>query len=249
MMMKFLALIVLLLAVFNSASARKQNVHFDFCPTCVDFLNKDLGDLEKILSGGVLGSCSKVCSLLPAQSEQAICDLLCSIVGIDEFLKIFNELNIDPVYLCERLTVCPVKPGANGTVLDVAVQPSSGPHGTTFTIGVAYQVLSELGTAEIAFVVTDPTGTNGFGDAELLVSTAVGNYNAQFQFQATPSEGESFPEGVYQVQVLLCDGACGTKHGSTYNFLTTNFTITAGGSGNSGSITGGSGSGSGAAFY
>ncbi|EAL67512.1 hypothetical protein DDB_G0279797 [Dictyostelium discoideum AX4] len=242
MMIKYITIAILFIA-----SLVKADLQFSLCPTCVDFINNDMGDLEKIISGGIATSCGAVCSLLPNNIEQGACNLLCDIVGIDEFLKVFNNIgeDADPVWICEELTVCPKNQNSNATVLTSDVSPASGPHGTTFTIGVAYKVESTLGTGEVAVMVTDPTGSNGFGDAQLIVNTQPGQYSTSFSFAATPSEDEQFPAGVYQVQLMICEGSCGAKHSVTFNSVYANFTVTSGPS-VTGQMTGtGSGSGSG----
>ncbi|KAK5582414.1 hypothetical protein RB653_003999 [Dictyostelium firmibasis] len=254
MMIKYITIAILFIA---SLSLIKANVEFTLCPTCVDFISNDMGDLEKIISGGIATSCGAVCSLLPSNLEQGACNLLCDIVGIDEFIKVFNNIgeDADPVWICEELTVCPKNKKSDATLLAAEVSPTSGPHGTTFTIGVAYKVESTLGTGEVAVMVVDPTGSNGFGDAQLIVNTQPGQYSTSFSFAAKPSEDESFPAGVYQVELNVCEGACGTKHGIVLSSSTTNFTVTSGPS-VTGQMTGsgsgsgsGSSSGSGAAFF
>jgi len=40
---------------------------------------------------GVVGGCSDLCSKLPQKAEQEICDVLCSVVGIEEFIKLIEK--------------------------------------------------------------------------------------------------------------------------------------------------------------
>ena len=37
-----------------------------------------------------------------AQIEDTVCDLLCDYVGITEFIKIIQEADPDPVYICQK---------------------------------------------------------------------------------------------------------------------------------------------------
>ncbi|KYQ89742.1 component of the counting factor (CF) complex [Tieghemostelium lacteum] len=235
-------------------AALSKETKFSVCPDCVNLVGNGMNQiLNYILQGGVLGSCGALCSLIPNSAGQLVCDLACSYVGIEEFVKLISDVDPDPIYICEVTHLCPSSLTSNATIPEMAISPLNGTTGTTFSIGVAYNVTNEIGTGQIAIQVVDPTG-NGFGTASLLVETPVGMYTSNFQFTATPSEQESFPSGEYQLQAFVCEGTCGTIHGDKKygNRLlaqaSTNFTIVNNGGSNSGSGSGsssGSGSGSG----
>lgn len=60
-----------------------------WCPTCVSFISQSLDQLLNIIANvGVLGACSDLCNLLPNQVEATVCDLVCSIVGIEVFIDL-----------------------------------------------------------------------------------------------------------------------------------------------------------------
>jgi hypothetical protein len=101
---------------------------------------------------------------------------------------------------------------AAAKITRLVVSPPSGPQGTTFTVNIQFQVINQTGTATLAYEVLPPDASFPFGDAGLLVSVKPGNYDAKFQFQATPSEDESFAPGKYQTIVELCEGMCGSTH-------------------------------------
>ena len=48
-----------------------------------------------VLDAGVVGGCSELCGLLekaiPSQALDVVCNLLCDIVGIEEFIKIIEK--------------------------------------------------------------------------------------------------------------------------------------------------------------
>eukprot|EP01133_Synstelium_polycarpum_P008144 gene8144-9559_t len=233
-MNKLFSLFVILAVIATSttyaiSTKGETNEKIDLCPTCIDFMGDSLQELiDIIMNGGVMGSCSDLCGKLPGSAEQVVCDLLCAYVGIEEFIKIINAADPDPIYMCELISVCPIRDNGAANVTNVQISPTSGPQGTQFDITVTFQVTAELGTGQIAINVIDPIGES-FGGANVLVNTAVGQYNTQFQFTATPSEQEPFQPGNYEVQAAICEGTCGSihPHAKIYNILTGNFTITA----------------------
>merc|ERR1711916_234296 len=93
--------------------------------------------VQIILNGGVLGSCGALCGQLPSKIEGTICSLLCDYVGITEFIKLLNDVDPDPIYICESIKVCSVCKGA-AKVDSVNVSPASGQQGSTFDIEVAF---------------------------------------------------------------------------------------------------------------
>ncbi|EFA81599.1 component of the counting factor complex [Heterostelium album PN500] len=207
---------------------KTRAVTLDLCPTCVDFMDESIQELINIImNAGVLGSCSDLCSKLSKSDEQVVCDLLCDYVGIEEFIKIIQDADPDPVYICEQIKVCPVRDSGNANITSVIVDPPAGPVGTQFTITVTFQVLSQLGTGQIAINVIDPFG-NSFGGGDLLVNTEPNTYNANFQFQAQPSESEPFQPGNYTVQAAVCEGTCGSPHphSKIYDIVYSGFNIT-----------------------
>lgn len=61
--------------------------------------------LNVILNGGVIGSCGKLCSYLPNQVEVTVCNLLCSYVGIKEFIKLVRRYGLYGLSYGEKLIV------------------------------------------------------------------------------------------------------------------------------------------------
>ncbi|KAN0037816.1 hypothetical protein ACTFIV_003171 [Dictyostelium citrinum] len=257
----------LILALFLVNSAVVSSL--DSCSICVDFIGNSLNDLLNIiLNSGVIGTCGDLCSAVPGgQIVDTACDLLCDYVGVDEFIKLISDVDPDPLYICEKISVCKTNDNAAASLDLVQINPQNGTVGGTFTLSIAYTVTNTIATGQLAFNIIDPTG-NAFGDAVLLVQQTPEQYTQQFQFQATPSEQESFPNGLYTVQALVCEGSCGSPHPYTYTLAngTTTFTISGGSDASSmsgassfsgssqssatGAATGGSsGSGSGFALF
>ncbi|KAM9997307.1 hypothetical protein ACTFIZ_006696 [Dictyostelium cf. discoideum] len=219
----------LILALFLVNSAVVSSL--DSCSICVDFVGNSLNDLLNIiLNSGVIGTCGDLCSAVPGgQIVDTVCDLLCDYVGVDEFIKLISDVDPDPIYICEKISVCKTNDNAAASLDLVQINPQNGTVGGTFTLSIAYTVTNTIATGQLAFNIIDPTG-NSFGDAVLLVEQSPEQYTQQFQFQATPSEQESFPNGLYTVQALVCEGSCGSPHPNTYTLAngTTTFTISGG---------------------
>lgn len=78
------------------------------CESCVKVGSQSLSKLlNEILSGGIVGGCGKVCSALPGKTEQEACDAVCTVVGITEFSRFIDKTDLDIIYFCELLKVCP----------------------------------------------------------------------------------------------------------------------------------------------
>ena len=199
-----------------------------WCPDCVESMSESLNELINIiLNVGVLGSCSDLCGLLQNQAEAEICNLVCDIVGVEAFVDLLQDADPDPIWLCEELTVCPINDNAAAQITAASVSPSSGPTGTTFNINVQYTVTNQIGTGELALLVTPPDAMP-FGDGALLVAVPPGQYGGSFQLQAQPSEQEPFDAGQYLVTLALCEGSCGSTHSHSFllSAMNTTFTIT-----------------------
>jgi len=202
----------------------------EFCSTCVDFMTQTIDTLiEIIANGGIIGGCSDLCGLLNNSVETDICQILCDVVGIDEFINLINDADPDPIWICEEVTFCPVNPSCAANIVSGVMTPAKGPDGTKFTYTIVYNVTNTIGTGQVGLVVIPPNsdGSEPFGDFVLIVEQAPGEYKAEFQFQATPSEQETFTPGVYQVEGAVCESTCGSNHSNAKILSTamTQFTI------------------------
>jgi hypothetical protein len=200
----------------------------DLCPLCVQFFNESIQELIDVIANvGIVGSCGALCGYLPSKTLDSVCDLLCSIVGIDEFIKLINIADPDPVYYCQALKVCPIDDNAAATINSVTSNPASGPQGTTFEIDMVFTVINQTGPGFIEISV-NPPDAEPFGDAQFTMGIAPGQYGAKFNLQAQPSEQEPFNPGQYQVLLAICNGQCGSPHPHSKVLAEgqTNFTIT-----------------------
>mgnify|MGYP001153116912 CR=1 FL=1 len=64
---------------------------------------------------------------------------------------------------------------------------------------------------------------------ELVVNVTPGTYTiAVGPISTQPNEQEAFGPGSYQVQLFICEGACGSTHSHSFQlaYTSVNFTIT-----------------------
>lgn len=204
-----------------------ENVQGDLCPFCVKTMDQVLNELvEIILNGGVLGSCSALCSRLGGL-EATACNLLCDYVGIETFVKVLSYEDPDPIYVCQLLEVCSHTNGGKADMFFCDVTPKSGRQGTTFTVEAEWRVTAPTGPGGINIVVI-PQGGFPISGGSFVDGQQPGTYGVKFDLKTKPSEQEPFNPGVYRVEVALCEGDCTTKHpwGGVYTQNATSFTIT-----------------------
>jgi len=211
------------------AAVKAPKAPGEYCATCVDFMVQAINELLNIiLNGGVLGSCSALCALLPNDVEAEVCDVLCTIAGIEAFIKLINVTDPDPLWICMELDqTCPINDNAKANITSLVVKPPSAPAGSNFTIEMIWKVTNTIGTGEVEFVVIPPDAMP-FGDGGLIVWQTPGIYGGELDFSAEASENEPFNAGTYYVQGALCEGSCGSihDHSFTLDVKVTKFQIT-----------------------
>ena len=130
-MYKAIALIILVLVGCVSARTRSLNVQskhiqralsplkqgqngLDWCPQCIDTYD-DLVQvvLDIILQYGILDTCGDLCDIVADKTGSSIlgfvCMFGCDVLGLEEFVKIMDKADIDPIYYCEVMKLCPSK--------------------------------------------------------------------------------------------------------------------------------------------
>jgi hypothetical protein len=93
-----------------------DNVRLDFCPECIDTADNLINILlNLILDVGVLDSCAHLSNAVinktGSEALGLICNLACDIVGIDEYIKLIEKIDLDSFYYCELVKLCPSKMG------------------------------------------------------------------------------------------------------------------------------------------
>jgi hypothetical protein len=91
---------------------KHENKGIDWCPQCINSFG-DLIDvlLNIILQFGVVDTCGHLCDLVVDKTGSGIlgfiCDFGCDILGIEEFVKLIEKADLDPIYYCEEIKTCP----------------------------------------------------------------------------------------------------------------------------------------------
>jgi len=199
-----------------------------FCDVCVQIMGEIINELLNIiLNIGVLGSCEELCGYLPNKYEQDACDLICAYVGIEEFIRLIEYEDPDPIFFCEEADICYHNDNGTATTLSVSANPASGPAGTKFSLDFSYNVTSYTSSGGPNVVVVPPAGLP-LGGSEFVEGQAPGVYSVSFSLDTTPSENDPFTPGSYEVEFALCSGDCSGRHkwSGQYCNGTTSFTIT-----------------------
>ena len=124
-----------------------------YCPLCVQFASEALNELlNAILNVGVVGECSKLCVYVGDKLNNkviaVVCNILCDFVGIEEFVKIIDQSDLDPIYYCELLRVCAINDNGDASITNFFVSPAQGPQETNFHIELSFTSKNGTGTGE-----------------------------------------------------------------------------------------------------
>jgi len=211
----------------------------DLCPLCVQFTGEALNTLlNLILNGGVVGGCGTLCQALATKTGNQIlgevCNVLCDIVGVEEFVKLIEKADLDPIYFCEELKTCPIVDNGDATITSITVSPASGPQGTRM-ISISYTSKNGTGTGELGISI-DTVDHVPLAQRFLQEPLPAGVYNKTIQLSASPDPNcdptqgpcERWLPGDYTVNTEICNGECGSKHphSQVYDQKSAKFTIT-----------------------
>lgn len=198
-------------------------VSADLCPLCVQFTGQAINQLLNIiLNGAVVGSCGALCGALAQKTgNQAlgeICNLLCDIEGVEEFIKLVQKADLDPIYFCELLKTCPIFDSGDATIDKITVDPASGPQGQK-TITISYTSKNGTGTGELGISIETVDGIP-IGQRFLQEPLPAGSYNKTLNLKAEPDQNcdptqgpcERWLAGNYTVVAEICNGECGSAH-------------------------------------
>jgi len=203
--------------------SRSQKVDANLCPLCIQFTGQAINQLLNIiLNAGVVGTCGTLCSALAQKTGSQllgeVCNILCDVAGVEEFVKLIEKADLDPIYFCELLKTCPIFDSGDAVITSISVAPKSGPQGEK-VISVSYTSKNGTGTGEM---VVDVKTVDGIpvGDSFLQAPKPAGTYNQSIKLTAQPNPDcdptqgpcERWLPGNYTVAVQICNGECGSKH-------------------------------------
>jgi hypothetical protein len=200
------------------------------CKICIDFMNEAVQYLiEIIANGGVIGGCQGLCNAaLGNRSEilAVVCDLLCTVVGIEEFEKLLSDADPDPVWLCEEVKACDYNDNDAANITGLSVQPQQGRTGTKFDFMISYDLTTWTGIGSVGVVVFGPGAVADGGG--LLMYPNPGSYSGSFSLDTKPDQYNTWSPGSYEFQVAVCEGDCGCihDHNKVLTMQSLNFTIT-----------------------
>ena len=91
---------------------KQQNKAVDWCPTCVDTFDELIYFIiDGTIEVGIFTACNDLCDYVTQKSTNPyvpiICSIGCDIIGVNEFIKLATEVDLDPIYFCESLNLCP----------------------------------------------------------------------------------------------------------------------------------------------
>lgn len=232
------AVTIVLIAIIGAACASTHSVNIkrtkltsdvrqlrlDFCPTCINLADQSINILlNLILDSGIIGTCGTLCQALAQKTGSqvigTICDLVCDAVGVDEFIKILDNADLDPIWYCEIAKLCTINDHGDAKITKFSILPASGPQGTTFAIDLTYVSLNGTGTGELVIDIHTPDRIP-LGSGFLAEAKKAGTYEERITVKAEPDPQcdptqepcEQWLPGVYNVTVQLCNGECGSKH-------------------------------------
>ena len=93
---------------------QRSNNGIDWCPQCLNTFDELIQIvLDIVLNVGILNSCGELCTIVADKTGSEIlgfaCTIGCDVLGLDEFVKLLEKADIDPIYYCEKVKLCPSK--------------------------------------------------------------------------------------------------------------------------------------------
>jgi hypothetical protein len=97
-----------------SSSVNDPKVDIDLCPSCINEAVELINVvLNLVLDEGIEKTCNGLCSAVANKTGSKalgdLCDVACLGLGIDEFIKVIVKADIDPIYYCQLVDMCPSK--------------------------------------------------------------------------------------------------------------------------------------------
>jgi len=205
------------------SSVLQPTLRLEVCKPCIEIAEESINILlNLILDTGIIGTCGTLCQALGQKTSPilgTICDIVCDVVGIDEFIHILDRADIDPIWYCEIAKMCAVNDHGDAKISKFSILPATGRKGTTFDIDFTYVSVNGTGTGELVVDIHTPDHIP-LGAGFLLEAQKPGTYTEKITVKAAPDPQcdptqepcEEWLPGTYNVTVQVCNGECGSKH-------------------------------------
>jgi len=199
---------------FPVANKQMKPTNDTQCNTCVSEAILALGAFEEFTEAAIFAGCVDVC-----QGDEG-CALICTVLVEQQFQDILKNLSLDPVWLCQQLTLCPIDDctGPVNTCAQIgswAAQPNYGVAPQEFYFPYQFKAMKDWnGTGVVYFEVDwcgleecDDPEQNDFtaGDWRTIIGFKAGQtYKGDFSWTCQAEEDG----GNYTATVSVCEGWC-----------------------------------------
>ncbi|CAF0780001.1 unnamed protein product [Adineta ricciae] len=216
-----------------------KDVRLDWCPQCINSFDELVQIvLDIILQYGVVDTCGHLCDLVEQKTGSGllgfICTMGCDFLGLEEFVKLMEKADIDPIYYCEVMKICPINDNGDAKFKSFAVLPPRAQTESKIALDMVYVSKNGTGTGEMIIMI-QTVDKIPLSAGLLLEAQKPGTYGERIVIDTTPDpdcdptqgECEQWLEGTYNITVLLCNGQCGSHHPHTalYDTARGSFTL------------------------
>ncbi|KAG2393776.1 hypothetical protein C9374_007307 [Naegleria lovaniensis] len=224
------------IASFSMVQVRTNLAGSELCEACVNLLDFAVADLMAAIDTGVVVSCVDLCQYVPPLFPYAYqtCELLCTVVGVNAFIAILKKADLDPVYGCQLMNVCPIHDCTAktcATFTSPGVSPQVSECGGKVLAYSRLNVFNESGPGQVILQVTGPFSVEQIIERYYQANGFMpGSYEIKFEIKTQNDDSQDlmwFP-GLYKVVINACEGECGASrpHSRLLAQVSTNFTLT-----------------------
>ena len=96
----------------NSLISETSPLGLDVCQDCIKEAVQEINVLlNLILDEGIIHSCSDLCGALANKTNSSAagdaCLVVCNTLGIGQFIKLLEHSDLDPIWYCQIVKLCP----------------------------------------------------------------------------------------------------------------------------------------------
>eukprot|EP01013_Petalomonas_cantuscygni_P010195 TRINITY_DN2321_c0_g1_i1.p1 TRINITY_DN2321_c0_g1~~TRINITY_DN2321_c0_g1_i1.p1 ORF type:complete len:285 (-),score=59.88 TRINITY_DN2321_c0_g1_i1:240-1094(-) len=197
------------------------------CEGCVSMMNDGISALINAIVSTLPSTCADLCqAAFPhSQTEGEICDGICTVAGLYEFMNIIDTEDISPVWACLEVDACPATTckGDCINITRVTSNPMSVAPPNAFTWNYVVTFAEGVGTTT-TFGGMQQIGGNGSWGCDQGVIFYEPQANVPYPVSLTSTletaGGNGIPAfcpspGSYHVDLEVCKGQCGDTFASS----------------------------------